>query len=127
MLKYVGFELFTLYEHTWPETNSFNLHFSFSFFVRLIGAASWYNEYRRLTYNIPMVLTDELQYAHSHQVLHVSFSHDGKMFATCSKDGFVHVRESMKWPQIRSQFQVVHFYLFADMEFIVSGDNQILT
>lgn len=38
-----------------------------------------------------MVLTDELQYAHSHQVLHVSFSHNGRMFATCSKDGFVHV------------------------------------
>lgn len=38
-----------------------------------------------------MVLTDELSYAHSHQVLHVSFSHNGRMFATCSKDGFVHV------------------------------------
>lgn len=38
-----------------------------------------------------MVLTDELQHAHSHQVLHVSFSHNGRMFATCSKDGFVHV------------------------------------
>lgn len=38
-----------------------------------------------------MVLTDDLQYAHSHQVLHVSFSHNGRMFATCSKDGYVHV------------------------------------
>lgn len=35
-----------------------------------------------------MVLTDILT-DHSHQVLHVSFSHNGKMFATCSKDGFV--------------------------------------
>lgn len=41
-----------------------------------------------------MVLTDELQYAHSHQVLHVSFSHNGRMFATCSKDGFVHIWNS---------------------------------
>lgn len=53
------------------------------------GAESWYNEYRRLTNNIPMVLTDDIKDAHGHQVLHVSFSHNGKMFATCSKDGFV--------------------------------------
>lgn len=53
------------------------------------GADSWYGEYKRLTYNIPMVLTDDIQDAHGHQVLHVSFSHNGKMFATCSKDGFV--------------------------------------
>lgn len=35
-----------------------------------------------------MILTDVLQ-VHAHQVLHVSFSHNGKMFSTCSKDGFV--------------------------------------
>lgn len=35
-----------------------------------------------------MVLTDTLT-AHAHQVLHVSFSHNGKMFCTCSKDGLV--------------------------------------
>lgn len=59
--------------------------------ITRVGADSWYNEYKRLTFNIPMVLTDELD-AHSHQVLHVSFSHNGRMFATCSKDGFVIVR-----------------------------------
>jgi len=37
-----------------------------------------------------MILTDELT-EHTHQVLHVSFSHNGKMFATCSKDGFINV------------------------------------
>ncbi|XP_031624368.1 F-box/WD repeat-containing protein 5 [Contarinia nasturtii] len=58
------------------------------------GAESWYKEYKRLTYNIPMVLTDDLQFAHAHQVLHVSFSHNGRMFATCSKDGFVHIWNS---------------------------------
>lgn len=62
-----------------------NLYFE----IVLSGAESWYSEYRRLTYNIPMVLTDDILDAHSHQVLHVSFSHNGKMFATCSKDGFV--------------------------------------
>lgn len=69
--------------------------------MRLIGAGSWYNEYKRLTYNIPMVLTDELECAHSHQVLHVSFSHNGRMFATCSKDGFVHVRYAYDLKRIR--------------------------
>lgn len=59
------------------------------FAILLAGAESWYGEYKRLTYNIPMVLTDDLVDAHGHQVLHVSFSHNGKMFATCSKDGFV--------------------------------------
>ncbi|GAB0097263.1 F-box/WD repeat-containing protein 5 [Sergentomyia squamirostris] len=52
------------------------------------GAESWNTEFKRLTNNIPMVLTDVLT-EHSHQVLHVSFSHNGKYFATCSKDGFV--------------------------------------
>lgn len=57
-----------------------------------IGADSWNAEYRRLSNNVPMVLTDDLNTAHGHQVLHVSFAHNGKMFATCSKDAFVIVR-----------------------------------
>lgn len=52
------------------------------------GAESWSSEYKRLTFNIPLVLTEVLE-GHSHQVLHVSFSHNGEMFATCSKDGNV--------------------------------------
>uniref|UniRef100_A0A336MXS8 CSON008899 protein n=1 Tax=Culicoides sonorensis TaxID=179676 RepID=A0A336MXS8_CULSO len=57
------------------------------------GAETWYSEYKRLIYNVPMVLTDVLN-GHSHQVLHVSFSHSGKLFCTCSKDGFVIVWNS---------------------------------
>lgn len=56
-----------------------------------LGATSWHSEYKRLTYNVPMLLTEDLQCVHNNQVLHVSFSHNGRMFATCSKDGFVHV------------------------------------
>lgn len=52
------------------------------------GAKSWRCEYERLISRIPMVKTDELK-EHAHQVLHVSFSHNGKLFATCSKDGYV--------------------------------------
>lgn len=114
--------------------NFFHLFFS----IDLLGAESWYNEYKRLTYNIPMVLTDELQYAHSHQVLHVSFSHNGRMFATCSKDGFVHVRYAFNSNSTRVfflvehliwiQLNLIHFFIanILDMEFIVSCNNQIL-
>lgn len=70
-----------------------NKYIVLSFCLRSKGADTWYNEYKRLTYNTPMVLTDELQDAHSHQVLHVSFSHNGRMFATCSKDGYVLVTQ----------------------------------
>ncbi|XP_061396334.1 F-box/WD repeat-containing protein 5 [Musca vetustissima] len=52
------------------------------------GAASWKDEYARLTSRIPFVQAERL-YGHTHQVLHVSFSHNGEMFATCSKDGYV--------------------------------------
>lgn len=52
------------------------------------GKSSWLDEFKRLTYHTPLLETEVLL-EHSHQVLHVSFSHNGKMFATCSKDGYV--------------------------------------
>ncbi|XP_063242847.1 F-box/WD repeat-containing protein 5 isoform X2 [Bacillus rossius redtenbacheri] len=52
------------------------------------GRSSWFHEYKRLHHEIPLVQTEDLR-EHSHQVLHVSFSHNGKMFATCSKDGYI--------------------------------------
>ncbi|XP_058819792.1 F-box/WD repeat-containing protein 5 isoform X3 [Topomyia yanbarensis] len=69
------------------------------------GAESWRSEYKRLTDNVPMVMTDVLT-NHSHQVLHVSFSHNGKMFATCSKDGFVIVWNSAYPSTIRDSFDM---------------------
>ncbi|XP_011204891.1 F-box/WD repeat-containing protein 5 isoform X1 [Bactrocera dorsalis] len=57
------------------------------------GAESWKSEYKRLNWNIPFVQSQRLE-AHTHQVLHVSFSHNGEMFATCSKDGYVIVWNS---------------------------------
>ncbi|XP_029047820.1 F-box/WD repeat-containing protein 5 isoform X1 [Osmia bicornis bicornis] len=57
------------------------------------GKTSWLGEFKRLTYRIPLLETEVLK-EHSHQVLHVSFSHNGKMFATCSKDGYIFVWES---------------------------------
>lgn len=55
------------------------------------GKTSWIAEYRRLIEEIPLVECECLE-EHYHQVLHVSFSHNGEMFATTSKDGFVVVR-----------------------------------
>ncbi|XP_014210328.1 F-box/WD repeat-containing protein 5 [Copidosoma floridanum] len=57
------------------------------------GKTSWFEEFKRLAYHIPLVETETLR-EHSHQVLHVSFSHNGKMFATCSKDGYILVWNS---------------------------------
>nr|XP_029714142.1 F-box/WD repeat-containing protein 5-like isoform X1 [Aedes albopictus] len=69
------------------------------------GAESWRSEFKRLTDNVPMVMTDVLT-NHSHQVLHVSFSHNGKMFATCSKDGFVIVWNSAYPSTIRDSYDM---------------------
>uniref|UniRef100_T1JEH6 F-box domain-containing protein n=1 Tax=Strigamia maritima TaxID=126957 RepID=T1JEH6_STRMM len=54
---------------------------------------SWFDEYKRLKYHTPMIAT-EILYEHTNQVLHVSFSHNGEMFATSSKDGFIKVWNS---------------------------------
>ncbi|KAJ8934935.1 hypothetical protein NQ314_013094 [Rhamnusium bicolor] len=56
--------------------------------VPVVTGKSWYEEFIRLCYFIPVVLTETLQ-EHTDQVLHVSFSHNGRYFATCSKDGYV--------------------------------------
>lgn len=42
---------------------------------------------------MPVVLSEVIT-RHTHQVLHVSFSHSGKYFATTSKDGFIIVWNS---------------------------------
>ncbi|XP_070154179.1 F-box/WD repeat-containing protein 5 [Polyergus mexicanus] len=57
------------------------------------GKTSWLGEFKRLAYHTPLIETEVLK-EHSHQVLHVSFSHNGKMFSTCSKDGYILVWQS---------------------------------
>jgi WD40 repeat protein len=71
------------------------------------GKYSWIQEYKRLLYHTPSVESEVLK-QHADQVLHVSFSHNGKMFATCSKDGFIRVREIKK-----------SFVMFSDTRFKV--------
>lgn len=61
-------------------------------FNDLCVGESWFDEFQRLCYHVPTVQTETLT-DHMNQVLHVSFSHDGRYFATCSKDGYVLVRQ----------------------------------
>ena len=52
------------------------------------GATHWKDEYIRLKDNVPSVLIQTLN-AHTDEVLHVAFSHDGKEFISCSKDNTI--------------------------------------
>ncbi|XP_073823122.1 F-box and WD repeat domain containing 5 [Musca autumnalis] len=72
------------------------------------GAASWKDEYARLTSRIPFVQAERLN-GHTHQVLHVSFSHNGEMFATCSKDGYVIIWNSSHPCTERYAHNMKHF------------------
>ncbi|XP_041371164.1 F-box/WD repeat-containing protein 5-like [Gigantopelta aegis] len=69
----------------------------------------WRSEYQRLCDNVPNVLSETLT-DHTDEVLHVSFSHDGRLFSTTSKDCTIKVWEvgfptTLKYSQdFRSQF-----------------------
>ncbi|CAG2221386.1 FBXW5 [Mytilus edulis] len=51
---------------------------------------SWRSEYKRLDFHTPIHLSETLT-DHDDEVLHVSFSHDGKLFCTTSKDATIKV------------------------------------
>ncbi|CAG5108873.1 Similar to Fbxw5: F-box/WD repeat-containing protein 5 (Mus musculus) [Cotesia congregata] len=72
------------------------------------GKISWFDEFRRLAYHTPLLETEVLL-DHAHQVLHVSFSHNGKMFATCSKDGHVIVWNSQFPATVKYQHDMKAF------------------
>jgi len=58
--------------------------------LRSHHCSSWREEYERLYDGCPVIESEVLR-SHTDQVLHVSFSHDGRLFATTSKDGFIKV------------------------------------
>ncbi|XP_030853545.1 F-box/WD repeat-containing protein 5 [Strongylocentrotus purpuratus] len=94
------------------------------------GHSSYYREFRRLQYRVPTACLQELT-DHNDQVLHVSFSHNGKLFASCSKDGTIKVWKSgppasLKYSQnMKEQFrwQFTQFSQFnsSDSLLLVSG------
>lgn len=59
--------------------------------THLTAATSWYEEFQRLYDTVPCVEVQTLR-EHTDQVLHLSFSHSGYRFASCSKDCTVKVR-----------------------------------
>ncbi|KAE8739473.1 hypothetical protein FOCC_FOCC015027 [Frankliniella occidentalis] len=93
------------------------------------GQTFWYSEYKRLSYHVPHYQTSELK-KHTDQVLHVSFAHNGTMFATCSKDGYVVVWNAQHPVAIKYQrdmtkfcWKFTHFSQFnqSDTLLLVSG------
>lgn len=58
------------------------------------AATSWYEEFRRLYDRVPCVEVQTLK-EHTDQVLHLSFSHSGYQFASCSKDCTVKVSPAL--------------------------------
>ena len=69
----------------------FHRHWNINRLVTLAaGKQSWVEEYKRLLYHVPTVEIEVVK-KHTDEVLHVSFSNNGKMFTTTSKDGFVKV------------------------------------
>ncbi|XP_070614483.1 F-box/WD repeat-containing protein 5 [Erythrolamprus reginae] len=49
------------------------------------AAASWFGEFQRLGEAVPRVEVQRLQ-EHGEPVLHLSFAHSGRLFASCAKD-----------------------------------------
>uniref|UniRef100_A0A915IVE8 F-box domain-containing protein n=1 Tax=Romanomermis culicivorax TaxID=13658 RepID=A0A915IVE8_ROMCU len=52
---------------------------------------SWLEEYKRTKYEAPVKPAESLNNGHSDEVLHVSFSRGGSIFASCSKDGYIKI------------------------------------
>lgn len=72
------------------------------------GKNSWYLEFKRLIYNTPRICSEVLC-EHRNEVLHVSFSHNGTMFATSSKDGFIFVWNSTFPASIKYSYDMKGF------------------
>lgn len=68
----------------------FHLEWNVPLNVGLPPGRTWREEFKRLKWYVPVEEVEVIK-GHRDEVLHVSFSHDGKSFASCSKDGFVKV------------------------------------
>ncbi|XP_023012344.1 F-box and WD repeat domain containing 5 [Leptinotarsa decemlineata] len=90
----------------WKEL--FFQQFSIDRSIPVLTGTTWYEEFKRLSYHIPIVQTEILK-QHTDQVLHVSFSHNGKYFATCSKDGYVILWTSKYPAQVKHLKNMVSF------------------
>ncbi|CAL4126189.1 unnamed protein product [Meganyctiphanes norvegica] len=90
------------------------------------GRSSWYLEYKRLVEGTPCVQTEEIG-EHTHQVLHVSFSHRGHLFATSSKDGYIIVWNSTYPAEIKYfKDMKVHSWKYTQFSQFNSSDTLLL-
>ncbi|XP_050697286.1 F-box/WD repeat-containing protein 5-like isoform X2 [Eriocheir sinensis] len=90
------------------------------------GRTSWRGEYRRLVEGTPVVETQTIS-KHDHQVLHVSFSHQGDMFATSSKDGHIIVWTSSHPAQVKyAKDMKIHSWKYTQFSQFNSTDTLLL-
>ncbi|XP_071538721.1 F-box/WD repeat-containing protein 5 isoform X1 [Panulirus ornatus] len=90
------------------------------------GRTSWRGEYQRLVEGTPVVETEEIC-EHNHQVLHVSFSHKGDMFATSSKDGYIIVWTSTYPAEVKYYKDMkVHSWKYTQFSQFNSSDTLLL-
>lgn len=73
------------------------------------GSKSWLSEYKRLKYHAPLRESEVLT-QHKGRVLHVSFSHDGSMFASTSKDKSIKLWNSDYPASVRYDFDTSDYY-----------------
>ncbi|XP_044752618.1 F-box/WD repeat-containing protein 5 [Coccinella septempunctata] len=69
---------------------------------------SWYQEFRRLHYNVPVIQTEVIR-EHYDQVLHITFSHNGRYFVTCSRDCFVMIWTSSYPAKLKDSLDMTVF------------------
>lgn len=96
-------------------------------------SSSWLQEFQRLYSETPLIETQILE-SHEDEVLHVTFSHNGKLFASSSKDCFAivwevidgqaKVKRSLDFRKYRWEY--VQFCEFSknDTLLLVSGINK---
>ncbi|XP_066945784.1 F-box/WD repeat-containing protein 5 [Macrobrachium rosenbergii] len=90
------------------------------------GAVSWRAEYERLVEETPVVLMQEIS-EHNHQVLHVSFSHKGDVFATSSKDGYIIVWTSTHPAEVKYYRDMkLHSWKYTQFSQFNSSDTLLL-
>ncbi|NP_001086956.1 F-box and WD repeat domain containing 5 S homeolog [Xenopus laevis] len=73
--------------------------------LRCPGAESWYEEFQRVSDTVPCVEVQRLR-EHGDQVLHISFSHSGDRFASCSKDCTIKDVESENVNVVKRLFKI---------------------
>nr|CAJ82740.1 F-box and WD-40 domain protein 5 [Xenopus tropicalis] len=94
--------------------------------LRIPGAESWYEEFQRVCDAVPRVEAQRLR-EHGDQVLHISFSHSGDLFASCSKDCTIKVWASAPPISVRHSADMKpHHWSYTQFSQFNSDDSLLL-